>query len=312
MEDADRLTLAQLTDVHLGPLPPYWPIHWNVKRTLGYINFYRKRRAYNSRLVTDAVLADLGRQPHDHIAVTGDLANIGMPSEFAAAREWLAALGRPEDVTVIPGNHDFYTRLLFDQGVERWRPYMRVRNAGDLPAGVPGPLTTGFPFVRILGRYALIALNSGAYFLPGDPAGRLGQAQIDRFCEISRALADLDFTRIVLIHHPPLPEHGWSRGLRDARAFEEALIETGSELLIHGHNHRDMISWRDTRTGPLAMVGAGAAAEGCYNLYRLSRRAGETCRIEMASRLVTAAEGTDDVPAWQFLDPAPDRRCHVI
>ena len=51
-----HFTLAHLSDVHLGPLPPVGARHWNVKRLLGWLNWQRSRRHLYSRDV-------LGRWP---------------------------------------------------------------------------------------------------------------------------------------------------------------------------------------------------------------------------------------------------------
>ena len=42
--------------------------------------------------VTDRMIADLKLQGADHIAVTGDITNIGMPREHEEARRWLESL----------------------------------------------------------------------------------------------------------------------------------------------------------------------------------------------------------------------------
>ena len=283
-DDHDTLTLVQLPEVHLGPLPAFVPRHWNVKRLMGYVNFRSKRRDFHEAVLANAVTSDAREQGAGHIVVTGDLVNLGMPAEFQQALRWLETVGKPADVTVIPGNHDVYTRLSSDPGIERWRAYMSARGERDHVASVPGPLATGFPFVRTIGRFALIGLNSAVHMPPGVAAGRLGKAQIDRFVEIATGLGAAGFTRIVLIHHPPLPEHGWRRGLRDAGAFEEALTRAGAEIVLHGHNHRQMLSWRETRTGSVAIIGAPSAGEGYYNLYRLRHAPGALPGIERLTR----------------------------
>ena len=56
------------------------------------------------------IVGDLKAQAPDHIAVTGDLVNISLAAEYAPARAWLDALGPPQDVTLVPGNHDAYVR----------------------------------------------------------------------------------------------------------------------------------------------------------------------------------------------------------
>jgi 3',5'-cyclic AMP phosphodiesterase CpdA len=312
MQQSDVFTLAQLTDVHLGPLPPFWPRHWNVKRAMGFINFWIKRRYFNDPTLVRALVKDLEKQTVDHIAVTGDLTNIGMPAEFIQSVEWLKEVGTPDDVTVIPGNHDIYTPLSSDPGVERWRPYMKARDNETAVAGVPEPTSSGFPFVRTFGAFALININSAVPTPPGECSGRIGKEQLERFAETSRALHQEGFVRIVLIHHPPLPEHGARRGLTDASAFEDVLIEAGAELVLHGHNHRAMISWRDTSTGPVPIVGAGAAGEGVYNLCRVERKPDGQCLIEVVVRAQSGVDGKFEERQRTTLDPAIDVRERII
>ena len=118
------LTLAHLSDVHLAPVVGLGPRHINPKRALGLANWLLKRRKVHLRGAVDALVADLRRQHVDHIIVSGDLVNLGLPGEHAAARSWLEALGPPDRVTVVPGNHDIYCRLWRDPGVERWRAFL--------------------------------------------------------------------------------------------------------------------------------------------------------------------------------------------
>jgi len=44
------------------------------------------------------------------------------------------------------------------------------------------------------------------------------------------------------------------------------------------------MSWRETRTGPVAIIGAPSAGEGYYNLYRLRHEPGALPRIERLTR----------------------------
>src|SRR5262249_36749995 len=104
------ISLAHLSDPHLGPLPTPRLSELASKRVLGFVNWTRKRRLLHRPEVLDALVADLKAQSADHIAVTGDLANISLPQEFIAARAWLDRLGAAHDVTVVPGNHDAYVR----------------------------------------------------------------------------------------------------------------------------------------------------------------------------------------------------------
>lgn len=311
MFQGDVLRLAQLTDAHLGPLPPFWPWHWNAKRVLGFINFRTKRRSFNDPSLVQALVRDLKQQEFDHLVVTGDLANIGMPSELERGERWLNDLGPADAVTAIPGNHDIYCPLWRDRGVERWRNYMQPRGDVDLLPGVPSPLGTGFPFVRILEKFALICLNSAVPTAPGVASGTLGAGQLERFAEQAKALHAAGLSRIVLVHHAPLPEHG-RRGLTDADAFDQTLREVGAELVLHGHNHRHMISWRDAPTGAFPIVGAGATGEGRYNIYRIERLDDGRCRTELIERSGSRPELAFAESRRLLIDPVSGERDIVL
>ncbi len=300
----NEFRLAQLTDVHLGPLPVFWPWHWNAKRWTGYINFWTKRRNFNDPRLVNALVDDLKAQSFDHIAVTGDLANLGMPAEFIQCLDWLKALGSPEEVSAIPGNHDIYARLRRDPGVERWRDYMKARGSSDVVEGLPGALeASGFPFVRLFGRFALINLNSAVPTPPAVASGELGEEQINRFAAQSKALHEAGYARIVAVHHPPLEEHG-PRGLRDRRIFERVLLDTGAEAVLHGHYHRGMLSWRDTATGPVPVIGAGAAGEGVYNIYNFKLREDGRCTTDISVRVGSGLGRNFEWKETMSLDPA--------
>src|SRR5687768_2136529 len=99
---SETITLAHVSDVHLSPLRGIELRHLNVKRSLGYLNWQRQRRRTHRRSTLDLVIADLLAHKPDHIAVTGDLINLGLPAEYEAARAWLHAVGPPHHVTVVP------------------------------------------------------------------------------------------------------------------------------------------------------------------------------------------------------------------
>ena len=124
-------TLAHLSDPHLAPLPTPRFSELASKRLLGFLNWQRKRRDIHQRVPLDEIVADLATQTPDHTAVTGDLVNIALPDEFAAARAWLAALGSGHNVTVIPGNHDAYVRSMIGQAASSLgRLHVRRRGRG--------------------------------------------------------------------------------------------------------------------------------------------------------------------------------------
>lgn len=87
--------LAHVSDVHLGPLPPFRTADLIGKRALGYVNWKRNRERIYSDAVRDALMVDLAAKAPDHIVVTGDLVNLALDGEFDNALAWLRALGPP-------------------------------------------------------------------------------------------------------------------------------------------------------------------------------------------------------------------------
>lgn len=279
----DATVLAHLSDLHLTPLAGFAPAHWNVKRTLGLINWHRGRRKVHRIEVVDQLVADLRLQAPQHVAVTGDLCNIGLPSEYEVALAWLKALGTPDQVSVVPGNHDIYTRLRSSPGVELWRDYMAADAFGAAyctdAASAEGGATRGFPYVRRVGRVVLVAVNSAVVTPPFVSAGEVGDRQRAALGRLLDALASSGLARVVLIHHPPLGfQAPPRRGLADAAKLETVLATHGAELVLHGHNHRDTLVWCDGVAGRIPVLGiaSGSAmrghkgeALGRYNLIRV-------------------------------------------
>jgi 3',5'-cyclic AMP phosphodiesterase CpdA len=279
-------TLAHLSDPHLAPLPaPRWS-ELIGKRATGYINWQRRRRFIHDPAVLAKIVADLKAQAPGTIAVTGDLSNIALPEEFVRGRAWLASLGAPSDVTVIPGNHDAYVRAAAAEPERHWGDHMR----GDDGA-------SGFPFVRRRGPLALIGLSSAVPTAPFMATGRLGEAQLARLAETLVALAPEKVFRVVLIHHPPVSQAKRHKRLTDAAQFLRVIGTHGAELVLHGHDHLHMINWLDGPNEarvPAVGVPSASAAWGmskdaaAYNLYAIDGAPGAwTC--EMTSRGIGAA-----------------------
>ncbi len=275
-------TLAHLSDPHLAPLPaPSWS-QLVSKRVFGYLNWQRKRRRIHQRGTLDRIVADLLAQAPDHVALTGDLVNIALPDEFAAASAWLADLGPPETVSVVPGNHDAYVPAALDDATASWGDYMRG-DKGEQPE---------WPFVRRRAGLALIGLSTAIPSPPLMATGRVGGTQLSRLGQALTALRAEGLFRIVLIHHPPESEPRRRRErLLDAGPFRDVLANVGAELVLHGHEHVHSVMWLDGSDRRIPAVGvpsASAAVGGhwqpaSYNLFRVTG-APKAWRCEMMTR----------------------------
>lgn len=289
-------TLAHLSDVHLSPMPRPTLSQLMSKRILGYANWLRGRKDFHRRAALDALTHDLKEKDAGHIAVTGDLVNIGLPAEFKAARNWLEALGSAQDVSVVPGNHDAYVKLDYDQTIGLWRDYMSG-DARSMPNAVQN--SQGFPFVRIREPVAMIGLSTAIPTLPFMAAGALDERQIQALPALLRHLRERKLFRVILIHHPPLPGlTGYRRGLRNAGELLTILQSEGAELLLYGHNHEQSVDPLELATGPGVAVGVPSASASQaghkplarYNLFRISRF-GSGWKCSMTGRGLDAPDG---------------------
>jgi 3',5'-cyclic AMP phosphodiesterase CpdA len=223
--------LAHLSDVHLAPLPVPNPVELLSKRGLGYLNWLRKRRGIHRAEMLAKIVADLKARTPDHIAVTGDLTNLSLAKEFVASRAWIEALGGPDKVTVVPGNHDSYVRSAASFAVQHWGEYMRGDDNGD------------FPFVRRRGPLAIIGLSTSLPTPPLAATGALHGGQLERLGEVLSALGREQAFRTVLIHHTPVDGAHHFRRMRDAAAMRDVLRQHGAELVLHGHHHTSSLAW---------------------------------------------------------------------
>ncbi len=257
-------TLAHLSDPHL-PMPGPRAAELLNKRITGYLNWRRHRVHLHVPEALAGVVADIKAQGPDHIALTGDLVNVSLPAEFRRAADWLADLGDPDHVTVIPGNHDVYVSTDWREGLGLWGAYL----AGD--GAPPAAGFDVFPTVRRRGPVALVGLSTGVVKPPFVATGTLGDAQIAR---TERLLGDLGregLCRIVLIHHPPLTTEKRFKRLTDAAAFQAMIRRVGCELVLHGHNHRSEVARIEGPAGPVPVIGVTSASAAPGSKYGRAR-----------------------------------------
>jgi 3',5'-cyclic AMP phosphodiesterase CpdA len=238
-------------------------------------NWLRRRQHFHDTAIALAALQSIRAARPDHIAFTGDLLNISAWEEFPRGRDWIAQLGAPDEVTFVPGNHDAYVRVPFNEGLAHFLPWMSPDGVKD------GALQ--FPFVRLRRNVALVGLCSALPQALHKAGGTLGTHQLRDLSHLLQSLRDQGFYRVIMIHHPPLPGLASTRkALTDAAELQDVLDKEGCELVLHGHNHRTMTNWFETRSGPAPAIGV-ASASGApiddheaagWNLFRIRRQHG--------------------------------------
>lgn len=269
--------LAHVTDPHFRSFEGASVGDFLGKRAVGALNLVVNRRRKHKMELLAALADDLRAQAPDHLALTGDLSNVSLEAEWREALRWLESLGRsPEEVTVIPGNHDAYVpEVVARRSFEAL--FARYQTADAGAAGDVSPLPVdGYPFVRVRGPLALISVNSCVATRGLGAWGRVGEDQLQRL-EAALTAPDLQGrARVVLLHHPPVRHKGVEdRNLRDREALATVLARVGADLVLHGHDHEDEIARLPGPGGrQIPVIGAGsasyagsAARRARYNVY---------------------------------------------
>jgi 3',5'-cyclic AMP phosphodiesterase CpdA len=254
----DTFTFAHLSDLHLSS-----PADTSLgtllgKRALGYLSWRWHRRSTSGAAAWAALVRDVEATRPDHVLITGDLTQLGLPTEFTQVRRALENLGDPSRVTLVPGNHDVYRADSWAPMVAHWAPYVSPDAVGPpaLDARMPEP----FPTLRVHGGVAIIGVSTARPSAPFLAVGSVGPGQQRRLADVLAETRGRGLFRVVLMHHPPtLSVVSWRKRLTDAPALRAIVAEHGAELILHGHAHLASLSHLPGATGRTLVVGAPAA-----------------------------------------------------
>ncbi len=272
------ITLAHLSDPHISCLENITVRDLASKRLLGFLRWKLHRGAEHRQSVLSALQTDLGQTKPDHIAVTGDLTHLGLSSEYKKARHWLQSLGRPSQVTVIPGNHDSYVKIRWHQTMSHWIDYM-ISDSPREENQKPVNMERLFPSMRIRGCIAIIGINTARPSAPHLAVGSIGAGQLQRLETLLAQIAQKQLYRVLLIHHPPKPGTvSWRKRLTDAPALGSVLDRYGAELILHGHAHRTLQNYLSSPNGDIPAIGVPSISalgrtperRARYYIYRIT------------------------------------------
>ena len=294
------MRLAHLTDIHLPiPAPPRFRDLTN-KRVLGYLSWRRRRRFRHQIEPLGAIVADCHKMHPDFTAISGDLTNIALESEFSEGFQWLKNHFNGESAAFTPGNHDAYVETPWARGLGRLSQFMmgdrREENASRAPNDADD-----FPFTRRIGDCGLVFANSSPPTAPGLATGQLGETQINRIGAELTQLGEEKKCRILVLHHP-VTEGATSgrKALVDRKGLRKTLYESGVDLILHGHTHRSIWATIETQNGVRPVVGGASASHpgahgdyrpARYNLFSIGGDADNGWRITVDTREFDPASG---------------------
>jgi 3',5'-cyclic AMP phosphodiesterase CpdA len=146
----------------------------------------------------------------DCVVITGDLTDHGREEEYAALREVIGDFPLPLHLTT--GNHDDRDAMIKAFGGE-------ARYSVDYP------------------EFTFVALDS---LIPGSPAGRLGEEQLEWLDGVLAARPGIP--ALIGLHHPPMPVGiPFLDGMRllDGKRLRDVIAEHGNVArVMAGHVHR--------------------------------------------------------------------------
>ena len=239
--------IAHFSDTHVLSLKGVQLRDLLNKRLTGAVNLALNRaKHYRVEVFEQTLDAILATKP-DHSICTGDLVNLALRPEFDKVRELLISRFEPSELTLVPGNHDYYTKEASLAG--RFESYF----AEYLPQELEELKTTvtdqddqrqHYPIIRILEEVAIIGLSTAIPTASFMATGELGSAQLTR---LEQGLSHEAFRKrfsLLMLHHPLFPEPkrrlDQTRRLADAQVLIEALDHEEDQavgLIVHGHNH---------------------------------------------------------------------------
>lgn len=251
------MRLAHYSDIHVTVTPWREGVqHLLGKRFSGALSFSiggRGRHFEGSDHRIRRLLDDVDRQGVDHALCTGDVTQTSLEVEFRRCAELFGErLQAPERHTVIPGNHDRYTRT-----AEAERRFERF--LGEL-AGPGGR----YPFTKQIGEgVRLVAIDVSRSTSLADSSGLCGAAQRDELQAILTDASLRDEYVILAMHYGLLRRTG-RRDRRTHRVRDDleliALLDRGDvhlDLVLHGHMHRPY----RVRTARRTVICTGSATD---------------------------------------------------
>jgi 3',5'-cyclic AMP phosphodiesterase CpdA len=258
------MRIAHFSDLHVLALEGVAVRRFLNKRLTGWANLRLNRGAVHRTSYVRAIAREVARIGVEHVVITGDLTNLALESEFARVRE---ILDRdldmdPSRVTLVPGNHDVYTRgALTSRRFERYFSDWLVSDLPELAVDTGGG---HFPVVKLRGPAAIIGISSAVPRMPFVAAGAIGPRQIAALARVLAHPEVLRRTVLIAMHHPAIYRSSnmkqFVNGLRDAPSLLSLLRSLERGLVVHGHLHRRVQGTITTATGHVNHVGATSAS----------------------------------------------------
>lgn len=165
----------------------------------------------------------------DHLVISGDLTEDGLDAQFDVLAEVLAdSAWSPDEVTIVPGNHDGYDRP------DAWERALEGPLRAYRRTSAPGAATE-------LNGATIVATSTliDQHWLRA--AGRIGEEQCARMRDVLATESKRGRAVVFPMHHPPVPwglRLNFLEGLLDVERVTSILRAHDNGHVLSGHTHR--------------------------------------------------------------------------
>ena len=257
-----QLRIAHFSDTHVLSLKGVSVREFLNKRMTGAVNLaFNRAKHYRVEVFEQLLDAVLAVEP-DHSVCTGDLVNLALEPEFIRVRELLTDRFESNQLTLVPGNHDYYTKGAVQEGL--FESYFEEYLPQDLES-TPAS-TSPYPITRNLGDVVIVGLSSAIPTPSFMATGEIGDEQRNQLKTLLSHPAAQDSFKLLMLHHPlfaePARRFDHARRLKDADQLLETIDveEYHPNLIIHGHNHEYKRQSLPKTQAPVLQVGSASRA----------------------------------------------------
>lgn len=232
--------LAHVSDLHLIEREHYRRSA-GLRNRLKFLSFYAPDIDFEARRRRVAEALDCIKGVGvDHVLVTGDLTEDGVPEQFEVLAEVLHGSGiAPERFTLVPGNHDGYD------------------STGAWDQALAGPLRDfmhGSDIEPVVLRDAVVVPVS-TMIEPQSFVRAQGVIRPEDMQRVSRIYAEHSGRAVVVAQHHPLnhyllPPLQWFNGVHGAQEMRQMLMDRPRLHVAHGHEHESVTKHLMGRSWP--------------------------------------------------------------
>ncbi|WP_323601692.1 metallophosphoesterase [Pseudomonas putida] len=299
-----RLSLVHVSDLHFGAN------HYFDSLPIAGDHVPEADKPSLQKYLIDSLAQSYG--PADFLAVTGDLTQMALTSEFKKASACITSVAQSlsggvsnwsKNIAIIPGNHDVNWDMKRADPEARYAgftPYIRFRNS--LGYGIDNQVEPErlYEVHDLVEKWncVIVGFNSCVLEGPDDHRGYIGESQFQNALEEVNALCKgTKPLKIAMLHHHLIPVDSLEANikrpeyiLQDAGYIKSELLRNGFNIVLHGHRHHgheELINQQGDGGGQLLIVGCGSTG------VNINERGSQAIQYNRLS--IRRKKGTDNV-----------------